>query len=79
MLDIITHPDNITPDWLTEALQSSGHLSAGRVVSADYAIIGTGKMGDNARFKLAYEGATEDAPKDKPDAESAEASAKTEE
>ncbi|WP_372778968.1 phosphotransferase [Litorivivens sp.] len=63
MLDIITHPDNITPDWLTEALQSSGHLPAGSVVSADYAIIGTGKMGDNARFKLTYEGATEGAPK----------------
>ncbi|MBB3047206.1 hypothetical protein FHR99_001442 [Litorivivens lipolytica] len=62
MLDIITHPDKITPEWLTQALKTSGHLSTGRVIGCDYAIIGTGKMGDNARFSLRYEGSHEGAP-----------------
>ena len=62
MLEIITHPDAITPDWLTRALHASGHLPAGKVAGADYAIIGTGKMGDNARFNLTYEGADQPAP-----------------
>lgn len=63
MLEIITHPDRITPEWLTQALQNSGHLPQGKVASLEYKIIGTGKMGDNARFVLGYEGETGNAPK----------------
>jgi len=62
MLDIITHPDKITPEWLTQAFQSSDHLPDGRVIDCDHEIIGTGKMGDNARFTLRYEGSSAGAP-----------------
>lgn len=62
MLELITDPAKITPQWLTQALRCSGHLAAGEVSSASYSMIGTGKMGDNARFELTYSDAGEDAP-----------------
>ncbi|MFT5033662.1 MAG: hypothetical protein ACI89D_000578 [Bermanella sp.] len=62
MLEIITHPNRITPDWLTQALKNSGHLLKGKVSSLEYNIIGTGKMGDNARFTLECEGDAGSAP-----------------
>ena len=62
MPDIISNPELITPAWLTSALQSVGYLANGRVASASYKVIGTGKMGDNARFSLQYEGEQGDAP-----------------
>ncbi len=62
MLDIITHPDKITPEWLTEALKTSDQRLSVRVIDCDYEIIGTGKMGDNARFTLRYEGSGASAP-----------------
>ena len=62
MLELITDPAKITPQWLTQALRCSGHLAAGEVSIASYSMIGTGKMGDNARFELTYSDASEDAP-----------------
>lgn len=56
MSDIISDPDKITPDWLTEVLSGSGNLPDGRVTDAQWEIIGTGKMGDNARYTLSYDG-----------------------
>jgi hypothetical protein len=55
-------PQDLTPEQITDYLRQSGHLPAGRVVKADYEVIGTGKMGDNARYTLAYEGVSADAP-----------------
>ncbi len=56
-MELITDPELITPEWLTEALKISGLLPAkGRVTSAEWENIGTGKMGDNARFHLSYDG-----------------------
>jgi hypothetical protein len=56
-MELITDPALITHEWLTEALKAGGLLPAeGRVLSADWENIGTGKMGDNARFRLCYDG-----------------------
>ena len=55
-------PGELTPEQLTLYLQASGRLDSGRVTGAEYRIIGTGKMGDNARFTLSYDGAPPGAP-----------------
>ena len=63
MAAIVSRPDEITPQWMTDALRDSGHLSDSSVVAAlDHRIIGTGKMGDNARFTLHYDGEHGNAP-----------------
>ena len=62
-MELITDPALITPQWLTQALQSNGLIPAtGHVTSAEWQTIGTGKMGDNVRFTLGYDGSY-DAPK----------------
>lgn len=53
----------LTPEVVTEYLSSAGSLDADRVVDVAFEIIGTGKMGDNARLTLEYEGAAEGAPR----------------
>ncbi len=55
MVSIASTPAEITPEWLTLALRQSGHLPSGQVTDAPHEIIGTGKMGDNARFTLRYD------------------------
>lgn len=56
MTDIVSTPEKITPDWLTEVLRANDKLPEGRVTDAQWQIIGTGKMGDNARYTLSYDG-----------------------
>jgi hypothetical protein len=51
---IITHPDNITPAWLTQVLQHSG-LDA-RVDDMHATHVGTGQVGENVRFHLTGNG-----------------------
>lgn len=55
MTEFSTTPDALSAEQLTKYLKASGALCDGRVVSAEQQIIGTGKMGDNARFTLCYE------------------------
>jgi hypothetical protein len=62
MVDIVTQPDLVTPQWMTETLRHSGRLTNSTVSAVDYKVIGTGKMGDNARFTLKYEGEQGSAP-----------------
>jgi hypothetical protein len=62
MNDFPDSPDQLDTDHLTEYLRQSGHLGRGRVVAASASIIGTGKMGDNARIILEYEGDRGNAP-----------------
>ena len=57
-----TSPDQLGPERLTEYLRASGQLAQGRVVQAQHRIIGTGKMGDNARYTLSYDAAAGAAP-----------------
>jgi aminoglycoside phosphotransferase (APT) family kinase protein len=53
--DIISDPDKISADWLQEVLHGSGVLKGAGIRSLQWEIIGTGKMGDNARFTIAYD------------------------
>jgi hypothetical protein len=52
----------MTAEWMTGALKRSGLLGDGAVSALRYEIVGTGKMGDNARFTLDYEGDRGTAP-----------------
>lgn len=53
---LLSHPDEVTPDWLTEALTRSGRVAPGhRVVDLDAVTIGNGKVGQNIRFGLTWE------------------------
>lgn len=56
MVSIASTPEQITTNWLTSALRESGHLPKGNVSGVEHKIIGTGKMGDNARLTLTYDG-----------------------
>ena len=56
MTEFSTTPDTLSAEQLTAYLKACGALSDGQVISVDQEIIGTGKMGDNARFTLRYEG-----------------------
>lgn len=49
-------------EQLTQYLRAAGVLQEGVVSAADAKIIGTGKMGDNARYQLTYEGERGAAP-----------------
>lgn len=62
MLEMISRPADMTPEWMTQALRASGMLAEGKVAALAFEFIGTGKIGDNARFTLQYEGAAQGAP-----------------
>jgi len=55
MAEFPTHPGDVSPDWLTERLRHSGVLDAGRVTAVRWEAIGTGQVGDSARFHLSYD------------------------
>ncbi len=55
MGDIPSHPAAIQPDWLTERLRAAGVLSDGRITAIRWEPIGTGQVGDSARFHLTYD------------------------
>lgn len=52
---IPSHPAAIQPDWLTDCLRACGALSDGRVIEIRWEPIGTGQVGDSARFHLTYD------------------------
>lgn len=56
-----TQPGFVEADWIDDALRQSGVLTNGRIASIDWEPIGTGQVGDSARFHLAYDG-TSDGP-----------------
>ncbi len=55
MLTIADTPDALTPEWLTEALTTSGSLVGARIVSAEHRPLGTGQMCDSVRLHLTYD------------------------
>ena len=57
-----TRPEALGPGELTGYLRAAGVLGEGRVATARFQLIGTGKMGDNARYFLSYDGDAGDAP-----------------
>ena len=48
-------PAAVTVQWLTDALRSAGVLVAGAVTAVEWRAIGTGQVGDSARFALTYD------------------------
>jgi len=54
--DFPAHPGAVTADWLTDSLNRAGAMEGGRVASVEWVAIGTGQVGDSARFTLGYEG-----------------------
>lgn len=56
MTDIPSRPDLVTPGWLTAKLRESDALPAGDVTGLSWEPIGTGQVGDSARFHLTYSG-----------------------
>lgn len=55
MTAIPSHPDLITPAWLTERLRAAGLLPQGVVTAISWEPIGTGQVGDSVRFHLTYD------------------------
>jgi len=52
---IPSHPEAIEPGWLSERLSAAGLLDNGRVTAIRWEPIGTGQVGDSARFHLSYD------------------------
>jgi hypothetical protein len=50
-----TGPDEVDAAWLTDALRESGAVAEARVVSFRADAIGTGQVGHNVRYRLAYD------------------------
>ncbi len=55
MSAIPSHPDSVRPDWLSERLRDAGLLVEGQVTAIRWEAIGTGQVGDSARFHLSYD------------------------
>lgn len=56
--------DDVTPDWLTDALRDGGHLPSGRVTAVRQARIGEGSgfMGKISELQVDYDGAPPGTP-----------------
>ncbi|PKB25260.1 phosphotransferase family enzyme [Novosphingobium kunmingense] len=55
MADFPTQPEAVTAEWLEAGLRTSGAIGPARIRSVDWEAIGTGQVGDSARFTLAYD------------------------
>lgn len=57
-----TRPEQLSPEYLTECFRKDRILTDECVSDIDYQLIGTGKMGDNARLTLRYDRKSVNAP-----------------
>ncbi len=55
-IELISHPEQVTPEWLTAVLRAAGALDRGRVIGVESTPVGTGQVGDSSRFALTYDG-----------------------
>ncbi len=55
MAEFPSHPDAITPDWLSDQLRSAGLLERGAVSALRWEAIGTGQVGDSVRINCSYD------------------------
>lgn len=62
MADFPTSAEQVSAEHINHYLKACGCLGDGRVVAVKATVIGTGKMGDNARLELTYEGDAGGAP-----------------
>ncbi len=60
--ELISDPEQIGAEWLTQVLRASGAVSEARVVGVALTIVGTGQMGENVRFDLEYDRAEAGVP-----------------
>lgn len=52
---IVSLPEEISPEWLTHVLSNTDeNLTSSTIVKVKHEMIGTGKMGDNARISIQY-------------------------
>ncbi|WP_128892540.1 phosphotransferase [Erythrobacter sp. HKB08] len=56
MSDFPSHPDAVTPDWLTDCLRRDGRWNDVVVNDVGWQAIGTGQVGDSVRFTLRCDG-----------------------
>jgi hypothetical protein len=60
---LVSDPDLVTPEWLTDVLRYGGALTTdAKVTSFEAAFIGTGQVGANVRYALTYDGDAGTAP-----------------
>lgn len=57
-----TRPEQLSPEYLTECFRNDSILADEYVSDIEYQLIGTGKMGDNARITLSYDRKAKGAP-----------------
>lgn len=62
MADFPTRPDEVDAAWLEAQFARGGLLGDARIRSIAWVSIGTGQVGDTARFTLSYDGETNGAP-----------------
>ena len=62
MADFPTRPEEVDAVWLETQLSGAGVLGDARIASIEWRSIGTGQVGDTARFTLEYIGRTQGAP-----------------
>lgn len=55
-IELISSPDQVTPEWLTDVLRAAGELDEGSVTAVEGTAVGTGQVGDSVRFTITYEG-----------------------
>ena len=53
-MSVVTHPNDVTPTWLTRVLNTAGYT--GTVETVSWQPIGAGQVGDNARFEISGSG-----------------------
>jgi hypothetical protein len=62
MPTLVSDPQKTDAAWLTEVLHAAGVGIGGRISRVDKKVVGTGQMGRNIRFTIAWEGNAADAP-----------------
>ena len=55
---IVTHPDELTAEWLTDVLSASDVLAGASVTAVKTEPLGTGQMCDSVRVRLTYDAPT---------------------
>lgn len=63
MADFPTRPSDVDAAWIEAQLDESGVLEGARIASLEWEAIGTGQVGDTARFTLRYSGDATNAPR----------------
>jgi hypothetical protein len=53
--ELVSDPERVSPEWLTAVLRGAGEIADARVVEVSRQRVGTGQVGQNVRFSLAYD------------------------